>query len=141
MNFETTTSSSRNALPRGSSSVAALVVLIVLCMGAQPNSSDVESRSAGNTGARCPNDMQSIGEAFCIDKYEASTAELGPDGRLVPHSPFVPVTGLRVKALSKKGVVPQAYISRNEAEAACLQAHKRLCSEREWVTACKGPTR
>jgi formylglycine-generating enzyme required for sulfatase activity len=83
--------------------------------------------------------MQAISDGFCIDRYEASTVEIGPGGKQVAHSPFVPVTGLRVKALSKKGVAPQAYISRNEAEAACVQAKKRLCTEREWVTACKGP--
>ena len=35
-------------------------------------------------------------------------------------------------------MVPQAYISRNEAAAACRASNKRLCTEREWVQACKG---
>jgi hypothetical protein len=91
--------------------------------------------------SRCPPDMQLIAQAFCIDRFEASTAELTPDGKLIAHSPFLPVTGLRVKALSQKDVIPQAYISRNQAQAACVESHKRLCTEREWTTACKGPER
>ena len=35
--------------------------------------------------------------------------------------------------------MPQAYISRNEAAQACEESGKRLCSDSEWVTACKGP--
>ena len=62
--------------------------------------------------------MELIGGAFCIDQYEATTAEIRDDGTIVPHSPFLPVGGLRVKAVSVKSHVPQAYISRNEAEQA-----------------------
>lgn len=76
----------------------------------------------------------------CVDRYEASTVEVRADGSTAPHSPYLPVTGLRVRAVSSKGVVPQAYISRNQAENACKEAGKRLCSDREWITACKGPT-
>jgi hypothetical protein len=76
-----------------------------------------------------------------MDPFEASTVEVKPDGSTTPHSPFLPVTGLHVKAVSQKGVVPQAYISGTESLAACVQAGKRLCTEREWVTACKGPER
>jgi formylglycine-generating enzyme required for sulfatase activity len=52
----------------------------------------------------------------------------------------LPVNGIRIRAVSRKGVVPQAYISRNQAENACKEAGKRLCSDREWITACRGPT-
>jgi formylglycine-generating enzyme required for sulfatase activity len=48
------------------------------------------------------------------------------------------VTGLDVKAMNARGKVPQAYISRNEAEQACINAGKRLCTNDEWVAACKG---
>ena len=85
--------------------------------------------------------MELYGAAFCIDQYEASTVEIRDDGTDVPHSPFLPVAGLRVKAVSRKGAYPQAYISRNEAEAACKEAGKRLCTDNEWITACKGPKR
>jgi formylglycine-generating enzyme len=88
----------------------------------------------------CPSEMELVRGTFCIDRFEASTVEIRDDGTAVPHSPFLPVKGLRVKAVSQKGVVPQAYISRNEAESACLASGKRLCTDREWITACKGPS-
>ena len=43
-----------------------------------------------------------------------------------------------VRAESRKGQVPNAYISGTLAEKACKNAGKRLCTEDEWVTACKG---
>jgi formylglycine-generating enzyme required for sulfatase activity len=82
--------------------------------------------------------MVSIRGKFCIDRYEASTVELLDRGKTRKHSPFKPVAGLRVKAVSKKGAIPQAHISRDQAEEACQNAGKRLCTDEEWVTTCKG---
>lgn len=77
------------------------------------------------------------GRSYCIDRWEASVVELR--GRKeVAHAPYEPVTKLKVKAVSKAGVVPQGYISKNEAEAACVAAKKRLCSGEEWLFACRG---
>lgn len=42
------------------------------------------------------------------------------------------------RALSLPSVVPNGYLSRNLAERACANAGKRLCSEDEWVRACRG---
>ena len=42
------------------------------------------------------------------------------------------------RALSEPGVVPQAYLSYHLAKKACENAHKRLCSKDEWLTACRG---
>lgn len=113
----------------------ALCTFVALALAAQ-------APQARGTG--CPGDMSAIEppagsplRAYCIDRYEASVVELAGNAER-PHSPFVSVKGLRVKAVSRAGVFPQAYISRNEAEAACTAAHKRLCTEDEWVTACKG---
>jgi formylglycine-generating enzyme required for sulfatase activity len=79
------------------------------------------------------------GRAFCIDRWEAQVVEL--QGRKeVAHAPTLPVTGLQVKAVSRSGVVPQGYISKNEAEAACKAAKKRLCGGDEWERACRGRT-
>lgn len=44
-------------------------------------------------------------------------------------------------ARSKKGTVPQAYMSYPVAKRACENAGKRLCTRDEWVTACKGRTK
>jgi len=123
----------------------AIGTLATLLLGAQPTSNSTVSDStvpiSPVTASRCPDDMQLIADTFCIDRFEASTAEIMPDGKVIAHSPFLPVTGLRVKALSQRDVIPQAYISRNQAQAACLESNKRLCTEREWVTSCKGPER
>jgi formylglycine-generating enzyme required for sulfatase activity len=75
--------------------------------------------------------------AYCIDRWEASVVEVrGKDE--APHAPTQPVTDLTVKAVTKQGVKPQGYISRNEAEGACKNAKKRLCTAEEWEHACKG---
>jgi hypothetical protein len=42
------------------------------------------------------------------------------------------------RAVSRPGVVPQGYLSYSLAELACKNADKRLCTEDEWVTACRG---
>ncbi len=42
------------------------------------------------------------------------------------------------RAVSRAGAVPQGYLSYYTARKACTAAGKRLCSEREWVTACGG---
>jgi hypothetical protein len=43
-----------------------------------------------------------------------------------------------IKAVSRSGVVPQAYLSRDLARRACENAGKRLCRLNEWKTACRG---
>ena len=75
--------------------------------------------------------------AYCIDRWEAQVVELkGRDD--VAHPPTQPVTNLTVKAITRQGVTPQGYISKNEAEAACKAAKKRLCKGEEWYRACRG---
>jgi hypothetical protein len=44
-------------------------------------------------------------------------------------------------AVSRPGVVPQGYLSQILARRACEAAGKRLCTEPEWVAACKGAGR
>src|SRR5262249_26401019 len=39
------------------------------------------------------------------------------------------------------GVFPQSYVNRAEAQAACGNAGKRLCSRGEWMRACQGESR
>lgn len=87
--------------------------------------------------AACPADMVAV-KGTCVDRYEAFVVELLPGGKTKAHSPFEPVQGLRVKAVNAKGKTPQAYISRDESEEACMAAGKRLCADTEWLLACKG---
>lgn len=41
-------------------------------------------------------------------------------------------------AVSAPGRVPSGYLSYHDARKACTAAGKRLCSEEEWVAACRG---
>ncbi|MBK8251782.1 MAG: SUMF1/EgtB/PvdO family nonheme iron enzyme [Polyangiaceae bacterium] len=108
---------------------AAAVGLLVFAM---PNPQGAEAKAKG-----CPDGMVTIGDKFCIDQYEASVVEIaGKETK--KHSPYKGVDGLKVKAVSKKGVVPQAHISKEQAENACKNGGKRLCTDEEWLSACKG---
>jgi hypothetical protein len=64
--------------------------------------------------------VQVPGLLVCIDRYEASRG-----ARDVPRS--------------VAGELPWVHVTWREASAACELAGKRLCTAREWVTACRGP--
>lgn len=86
----------------------------------------------------CRPGMVSIEGKFCIDKYEASLVQtVGSEERI--FSPYTQVHDEHVRAVSEAGVVPQGYISRNQAEKACQASGKRLCRVTEWQQACRGP--
>ena len=91
----------------------------------------------------CPAGMVSIDDRFCVDEYEASLVEVTRDGTERPYPYYESVdrlpSGSTVRAVSEKGVFPQAYISGKQAAAACAASSKRLCKPSEWKTACKGP--
>jgi formylglycine-generating enzyme len=67
---------------------------------------------------------------------------LGPLGPPVPEIPVPPAWQLRgdfrPRAQNKPGLRPQGYLSGEVAREACANAGKRLCSENEWVRACRG---
>ncbi len=88
----------------------------------------------------CPSGMANVQGRYCIDRYEATLDVTNSKGRtLRRHSPYHPVKKAEtVKARVRRGVTPQAYITQREAKAACEAAGKRLCTNEEWVTACKG---
>ncbi len=85
----------------------------------------------------CPSNMAHVGTS-CVDKFEASLVERGVDGEKA-FSPYQAPNGHDVRAVSVRGVVPQAHISMVEAKRACSASGKRLCKAKEWKTACKGP--
>lgn len=73
--------------------------------------------------------------SFCIDRYEARL--VAADGSVHPaNRPLA--SGVVYRAESVPGVLPQGYICRNDASAACQAAGKRLCRAREWQAACEG---
>lgn len=89
----------------------------------------------------CPDGMVLVEATppFCIDEGEAQLLEILPDGTEAPFSPFETINGRRVKATSVLGEIPQGYISGEEAQAACEEAGKSLCTLSEWLRACQGP--
>ena len=82
----------------------------------------------------CPAGMLRV-EAFCVDRFEAALETM--EG--VPWSPFFNPGDAAVRAVSMEGAVPQAFVSGNQAKAACEKAGKRLCTDAEWLRACQGP--
>ena len=91
----------------------------------------------------CADDMALVekdGMAVCVDKWEGAVVEVLADGKEQLWSPYTTVAeGHNLKAVSRPDLVPQGYISRNQAEKACAAASKRLCKSEEWVAACEGP--
>ncbi len=73
--------------------------------------------------------------AFYTMRMERSA----PD-RLEATLPLPPLPDFepRLRAVSEPGVLPQGYTSGEQAEVVCAAAGKRLCTEAEWVTACRG---
>lgn len=88
----------------------------------------------------CPSDMVSVDGRFCIDRWEASLDRIDERGKVIGRqSPYLPpVPGTRWIARSRPGVIPQAHISQEQASVACAEAGKRLCSDEEWIKACRG---
>jgi len=84
----------------------------------------------------CGPDTVLIDGAFCIDRFEARIEVFEGDG-WAAHSPYHPPTG-RYRAVPARGLPPQGYISGAQAEIACLEAGKRLCTSTEWLSACRG---
>lgn len=102
-----------------------------------PTASATASAAAAPPASGCPAEMVAV-EGFCIDRWEAHLVRV--DG--APHDAAErPPAGPRVEARSAAGVLPQGYLSRTEAAAACHHAGKRLCRAREWYRACAGAGR
>jgi len=101
----------------------------------------LDTSTADEAHGPCRAGMVSIEGRFCIDKYEASLVETSsrPGDEEKQFSPYAQVHDEHVRAVSEPGVVPQGYISRNQAEKACQASGKRLCQVQEWQQACRGP--
>lgn len=82
----------------------------------------------------CPAGMAPV-EDFCVDRWEASL--VFADG--TPFSPYQSPGGFDVRAVSVPDAVPQGYVSGELAGAACEASGKRLCTDVEWLRACRGP--
>jgi|SoiMethySBSTD1v2_1073268.scaffolds.fasta_scaffold30212_3 sulfatase-modifying factor enzyme 1 len=121
---------------------ALLVLYFVLSLPAPPRLARalLASPNTAPLRPRCPAGMVPVRGQFCIDVYEASTELVDAQGKLIgPHTPYAMEKGERVRAVSRAGVHPQGHISFEQAREACTLAGKRLCSDAEWMTACRGP--
>jgi hypothetical protein len=98
---------------------------------------DAPEGGASVTHEPCASGMARVG-TYCIDRWEAYVVEVDLDGKEYPHSPYLTVDGLTIRAKTAAGVVPQGYISQLQASQACFNAGKRLCTEEEFHTACAG---
>jgi formylglycine-generating enzyme required for sulfatase activity len=87
----------------------------------------------------CPSDMASIDDRYCIDRFEGSLLEVLPSGDERSFDRNANVEGHAFRAVNGAGMIPQGYISANQAETACRRSGKRLCSPNEWRKACRGP--
>jgi len=96
-----------------------------------PTPNDGLSEAPGMGG--CPDGMVPIAD-FCIDRYEASLELVGGG----TWSPFHNPGDAPVRAVSIEGAIPQGYITGRQAAAACEAAGKRLCTDDEWLRACRG---
>ena len=70
---------------------------------------------------------------ICVDKYEAAL-----EGLPASHAVDTLDAGL-LRAIPAKGIKPQVNVSMYQAEAACKNVGKRLCTGAEWMAACRGP--
>lgn len=96
--------------------------------------------AGGDVGsAPCPPLMALVDDAFCVDLFEGALEEQDGNGAWAPASPYLTVGSRVVRAVPAAGITPQGYISGLEAETACTNAGKRLCSSTEWLAACRGP--
>jgi hypothetical protein len=100
------------------------------------DAASVEDGAAVEAALGCLPGMVRIG-AFCVDPFEAYVVELDDAGNELPHSPYETIDGA-VRAKSAPGVVPQGYISQLQADEACRNAGKRLCTATEFATFCRG---
>ena len=85
----------------------------------------------------CPKGMVRVNN-FCIDRFEASLVKKGDINE--PWSPYCNPSAQinNLKAVSLAGAIPQGFISADQAEVACKNAGKFLCTDTQWLKACAG---
>jgi hypothetical protein len=99
------------------------------------NDCDGQIDEGAGCGERCPDDMVSVGAAFCIDRYEASR----PDATM--SAPGIDESGAVSRADALPWMVnPMTPEHLDAFRKGCAAVGKRLCNADEWAAACAGPT-
>jgi sulfatase modifying factor 1 len=84
-----------------------------------------------------PNLLRRVRDVWLIEREN-----FGDDAARAMPLPDLPAVQSRGKfaplAVSRPGVVPQGYLTYGLASQACANAGKRLCTEEEWIYACRG---
>lgn len=130
-------------------SVAALLAFGVVNSACTPEIEVLPDQPPPNiTGVTCPlySDMIVVpsiagSPAFCIDRFEAVLDDATGIGN--PDQASGGFTGdgsTSAVAQSRRFTVPTSGVSWFQANAACRNAGKRLCTNDEWITACRGGT-
>ena len=117
--------------------IAGLLVATTIALGSTTACGRM-APEAPRVVSACPPSMAHVGTS-CVDKYEASLVEIHDDGSEAPFSPYAAPNGHDVRAVSSRGVVPQAHISMIEAKRACEASQQAPLPAQEWKAACKGP--
>jgi hypothetical protein len=132
------------AAREASSPRAENAAFLALRVSAPAKDPEPEDRTAAilSANARCPAEMALVDDRVCVDRWEASIVERVPGRGERPWSPYQPIDGHEgsVRAVSRPGVIPQAYISGKQGALACAASGKRLCGADEWEKACRGPS-
>lgn len=84
-----------------------------------------------------PKALARVREVWLIERER--TGDPGARAMPLPELPEAQLgSAFEARAVSRPGVVPHGYLTYHVAKSACSLAHKRLCTEDEWVSACKG---
>jgi sulfatase modifying factor 1 len=89
----------------------------------------------------CPEWMVRVNgepDDYCIDRFEAHLTEVRGGKEEVYPSSVPPKPMVRYTARVAPNVRPQSSMNRRQAEEACWNAGKRLCTLMEWARACQG---
>lgn len=93
------------------------------------------SRRKSSKEKGCPPEMAQVNN-FCIDRWEIHL--VNDQGEVYPKEKIPPQSMNGWKAASAEGVYPQGYMSHHVARKACENAGKRMCTLKQWTTACRG---
>lgn len=91
--------------------------------------------NAGSEPARCPDDMSFVPAGEYLVGWDNGEPDERPE--LVEFTKSYCVD--KYEYPNKKGETPMNGVSFDDADALCARQGKRMCTEREWERACRGP--